>query len=176
MNVKTNDIKANASYVMEGEIKFHLCTKKLHCTIDFSYGDDIRCGFSSCYNISMNSDRVIQGSTFQKQISHYFDSSSSSLCIINSTFFLELCLDYKNSHFNSHLCNEVTGGTINLIEIPIQNDNYTNAFNACLLSLVSIHWLKFILFDFTASGCESSIWLLPSHVRINNEVIANGDN
>ena len=176
IDVKTNDIIANVNYEEAGQFEVvhkEICVEPgpyIFTLYDF-YEDGIHCGLSSCYNISIDNILVIQGSTFQDQISHHHMLATSSLCLIDSTFFLELNIHHNNSEFHPYLRNEVTGDTFNLIETRIQNDNYTNTFYACLLPgiyvLDELH-----VFDFPTSGCGLSDCF---QVSINNEVIANSN-
>ena len=154
IDVKTYDIIDNASY--QEEDRFELVHEEM-CVEPGPYifilyasaRDSIDCSLRSCYNIFINNDMVINGSTFRSQISHRFDSSPYSVCFIQSTFLLELHLDHKN---------------LNLIETPILNDNYTNAFYACLSpGMYVMDALN--IFDFPAPGCG---WSGCFQVSINN--------
>ena len=175
-DVKEGTIVDNASYEETGQrqlVHKEICVEPgpYVFTLYDSGGGGIDCGLNSCYNISIDNNMVIQGSTFREQISHRFDSSPSSLCLIHSTFLLELRLDQNHSNFNSYVHNEVTGDTFNLIETPIRNDNYTNSFYACLLP--GIYAMDRLHLDnFPVSGCGSSDCF---QVSINNGIIANGN-
>ena len=177
---KETTIVANVSYEeAEPRERMHeeICVEPgpyifiLYDTGIFSWNIGIDCGLSSCYNISIDNQMIIQGSTFQDQISHRFDSSPSSLCVIDSTFLLELRLERSNSEFHSHLFNEATDDTFNLIKAPIQNANYTNAFYACLEPGIYVMDVLNV-FDFPASDCGSSDCF---QVSVNDKIIANGN-
>lgn len=176
LDIHKNSSVFNISYEQEDQLKIKAYE---HCLIPGSYflslidssGNGISCDNPvSCYNVSIDNEIVVVGSTFGSEITHDFDSAP--LCSFGKTFKLQIPHRLDDPNMRWQLSDSTSNTTYSLEPTMTNNNNFTSTYFTCLMPGI----YSFSLFHPERSDSVCDEFGYCYLILINNEIIVRGSN